>query len=334
MADKNHKERLQEILILLRRRNEAQPVNTRTVAERLARLDISVNEKTIRRDVAELVNKYGAPVEWDAAANSWYLEDLQWSLPPELFGADEVAALLRSLKVARRFTPPGFGFQEGSDVKELLLSTCPEKKILRSLRSFILASPLGGRLNADICETVFDAWRECHSLEIDYVDAKGNHSRREVDPHALFCHEGDWFIQARCRVKSEFRSFALHRIQQAKDTRRLFERDPDLVAKLEEKLPFAWDWQEKVRLRLSHKAAAELGAMQVFPDGQRQVLENGGLELTWERAGERQILAYVLAAGGEVELLGPPSLRQLLIERIEGLAKLHGEIKSKTARRG
>jgi predicted DNA-binding transcriptional regulator YafY len=331
MADKNHKERLRELLILLRRQNEARPVTTRTVMEHLTRLDISVNEKTIRRDINELIHKHGAPLEWDASANTWRLEDLNWSLPPELFGSDEVAALLRDLKVARHWTPPGFADHDAVNAEQLLLSTCPEKKVLRSLRSFILASPLGGRLESDICETVFDAWRDCHSLEIEYVDAKGKESRREVDPHALFCHEGDWYIQARCRMKGEFRSFALHRIRQAKDTRRLFDRDPDLAAKLEHQLPFSWDWQEQVRLRLSPRAAAELGARQVFPDGARQVLADGGLELSWDRAGERQILAYVLAAGGEVEVVAPKSLRDLLMERIERLAKLHGE--NKTMRR-
>ena len=55
---------------------------------------------------------------------------------------------------------------------------------------------------------------------IDYVDAEGNGTRREVEPSGLVRGTDGWYLVGWCRLRGSGRAFRLDRISHAEVTER------------------------------------------------------------------------------------------------------------------
>ncbi|MPV89095.1 WYL domain-containing protein, partial [Georgenia ruanii] len=57
-------------------------------------------------------------------------------------------------------------------------------------------------------------------VNLDYTDARGGDTRREVEPMIVALRGGRWFLVAWCRLRDDIRWFHLSRIRRATATRR------------------------------------------------------------------------------------------------------------------
>lgn len=73
------------------------------------------------------------------------------------------------------------------------------------------------------------AQRESRCVALDYLDASGKPTRRTVEPLKLVFWNGDWYLQAWCRLREAYRLFRVRRIEDIDPRPDFFDRLSRLV---------------------------------------------------------------------------------------------------------
>ena len=219
-------DRLFQIIEILRRSSIV------TATDLAAELEVS--ERTIYRDVQDL-KASGVPVEGEAGVG-YVLES--FDLPPVMFDRDEIEALALGMRIVRSFGDSELG-KAAARVLGKVEAVLPDDR-----RPFVEATPLfAHNMRADIAGG-FDlailrrAIRELRFIDLDYVDAKGESSKRRVRPLGMAFFGPTWLLMAWCELREDFRTFRPDRIADIEITGETFVNEPprDLatyVAKLQ-----------------------------------------------------------------------------------------------------
>ncbi|MFI5039889.1 MAG: WYL domain-containing protein, partial [Solirubrobacterales bacterium] len=184
--------------------------------------------------------------------------------------------------------------------------------------------------------TVIDVFVTHREIEVRYVDAKGNDTRRDLRPYFIQpTAEGRHiYVFARDSVSREVRSFRLDRIRAARLLPSTFsvpdEFDIDTV------LGASWAiWQgagaDHVVLRFSPEARQWVDETPWPTSAQRTDLAGGGVEVRLDVAGVVEMRPFLLRWGANVEVLAPASLRRHIAETHAAAAALYA---SSPAKRG
>jgi predicted DNA-binding transcriptional regulator YafY len=195
-------DRLFRIVQLLRRRRM-------TTARRLAD-DLEVSERTVYRDVADLIGS-GVPIRGEAGVG--YEIERQFNLPPLMFTDDELEALVLGARVVESWTDETLA-QAARQVVAKVEAILPEP-----LRERLNAAPLfapGFHVPAESARelsTLRQAVRERRKIVIEYVDREGAPSNRLIRPLGLFFWGASWTVAAWCELRDDFRAFRLDRVQ-------------------------------------------------------------------------------------------------------------------------
>jgi predicted DNA-binding transcriptional regulator YafY len=180
-----------------------------TTARQLAQW-LSVSERTVYRDIRDL-SLSGVPVDGEAGVG--YRIKPGYDLPPLMFNADEIDALVIGMRMVQAWGGPQLGASAASALAKVVLALPKEK------RDFVEATPLfappapdagaqGQRLEA-IRQAIGS-----RQLLLHYTDAQQRASQRVVWPLALAFFGGTWLLAAWCERRDDFRSFRLDRVQQ------------------------------------------------------------------------------------------------------------------------
>lgn len=195
-------QRLLDLLQLLRRHRR--PVSGATLAREL---DVSL--RTVYRDIAAL-QAQGAHI--DGAPGLGYVLQPGFVLPPLMFSADEIQALvLGSRWVAERTDAP-----LGEAARHALAKI--EAVLPPELRHELEASALlvgpGAPLPAGdaALPVIRQAIRAERKLAIDYVDLGETRTRRTIWPFALAFFDRVRVVVAWCELRKDFRNFRTDRI--------------------------------------------------------------------------------------------------------------------------
>ena len=196
-------ERLFELTLLLRSRRTA------ITAEAIAEL-MQVSPRTVYRDVQSLIMA-GVPVTGEAGVG--YLIRPGNHLPPLLFTAEEVQALIVGSRMAQAFTDKDLA--KGARSAELKIrSVLPE-----ALKQHAERQPY----RIPIMESD-DPLREVHGrlrwaceryrkVRVLYQDEKQLQSERTLWPLGMIGWSGRWTLLAWCELRQDYRNFRFDRIQ-------------------------------------------------------------------------------------------------------------------------
>ena len=186
------------------------PVTAARLAEQLG-----VSERTIYRDVQTLCG-LGAPLEGEAGVG--YMLKAGFFLPPLMFGADEIEALVLGARWVKRQGDAALALAANSALAKIAAAT--PKDLRDDMAETSLWVPLGGQDNAsDIhMRPVREAIRYQHRLRVAYRDEKGAESERMVWPFALAFFDGRRLLAAWCELRAAFRHFRIDRIAAVEST--------------------------------------------------------------------------------------------------------------------
>lgn len=196
-------DRLLALVQILRRHRY--PVTAQALAA-----EVEVSERTLYRDIAAL-QASGAPVRGEAGIG--YVLDPGYDLPPLMFTADELEALM----LGARFV------QERGD---LSLARAAEDAVAKieavlpkALRPVFSQAPLFAPLfrgaapeRIDVAE-VRRAIRDSRKIAIVYVDEQGRRSERRIWPFAIGYFDATRMIVSWCELRAGFRHFRTDRIE-------------------------------------------------------------------------------------------------------------------------
>ncbi len=199
-------DRLLRLLQALRRHRR--PVTADALAA-----ELEVSTRTVYRDIAALIGN-NAPVRGEAGVG--YVLGAGYDLPPMMFSADEVEAILIGLNWTRNRADPSLR-RATEDVLAKLGAVLPKE-----LRPMLLDSPvIAPVVGVDIVQDSIDvgllrgAIRRSLKVSISYRDGQGAASERTIWPFRLAYFDMVRVVLAWCELRQEFRHFRTDRIAHA-----------------------------------------------------------------------------------------------------------------------
>ncbi|MEZ4228914.1 MAG: YafY family protein [Polyangiaceae bacterium] len=208
-------DRLFQIIQLLRRRKV---LTARQLAE-----ELEVSERTVYRDVRDLVST-GTQIDGEAGVG--YSLRAGYDLPPLMFDADEIQALLLGARIVASFGDHELGKASRSVISKV------ESVLPKHLKPLLKQTPLFSPLPLDkrssgnlslVRQAVFDRKK----LRFGYQRGDGQSSERTVWPLGAFFWGKVWTLLAYCELREDFRNFRLDRMEKAGILEEQFPVDPE-----------------------------------------------------------------------------------------------------------
>jgi predicted DNA-binding transcriptional regulator YafY len=197
-------ERLLKIINLLRKRR------TVFTAKQMAdKLDVSV--RTVYRDIQKL-EAGGIPIEGEAGVGYRLLRG--FDMPPLMFDADEVEALLLGVRMVRAWSDEQLASSANSALNKILGVLPQELKELDDSLPLTVPVFSSHERKAEQGPVLRQAIKARSILQIAYVDARGCPSERRVWPLGLFFWGSVWTLLCWCNLRNDYRTFRIDRIEQ------------------------------------------------------------------------------------------------------------------------
>jgi predicted DNA-binding transcriptional regulator YafY len=213
-------DRLFQIVQRLRRH----PRGAVVTAAELAR-DLEVSERTVYRDVADLVGS-GVPIEAEAGVG-YRLPRGAYDLPPLMFDEDEIEALVLGARVVKGWGDAALArAAENALAKIEAILPAKLKDRVADASLFALNIRRGGKDIGDALATVRGAIRAERKIRLDYIDRAAQPTTRTVWPLGLFYWGAVWTVGGWCELRDGFRNFRLDRIAHIQVTEARVPRTP------------------------------------------------------------------------------------------------------------
>lgn len=196
-------DRLFQLVALLQGRRTAM------TAQAIAK-SLGVSLRTVYRDIEGLAQS-GVMVEGDRGVG--YLLRHQSHVPPLMFSAEEVLAILVGSQMAQAFTDPQLALsaqlaeqkiravlppklQQRADQSPYRIPVLAKDQIVREHHGLIRAA----------CEKQL-------KMQVFYADEAGCSTQRTVWPLGIVGLQGKWLLLAWCELRQDYRTFRFDRIQ-------------------------------------------------------------------------------------------------------------------------
>ncbi|WP_300512618.1 YafY family protein [Aliiroseovarius sp.] len=182
-----------------------------TTAQALAE-KLEVSPRTIYRDVADLIGS-GVPIEGEAGVG--YIMREGFDMPPLMFTRDEVMALVAGARMVRSWGGASMALaaeEALSKIQAVLppgLAQGAERVEIHALGNWALTDE--ERAMIDRLEAATDTRL---TVTLNYEDAEGAVSTRDVRPLGLLFWGKVWTLAAWCELRNDFRMFRIDRIRE------------------------------------------------------------------------------------------------------------------------
>ncbi|MEV0262732.1 YafY family protein [Streptomyces sp. NPDC050617] len=180
-----------------------------TAADLAERLGTSV--RTVRRD-AQRLRRLGYAVEARPGPGSAYRLSPGVKIPPLLFTADEITALVAGLHLIRAWLPEeAVASSALLKLDQVLPRPLRRRAAATDLATEVLQQP-GAAVEAATVGVIADAVAGDGRVRFDYVDQHGRSTTRLVEPYRHFLRAGQWYLVGFDVDRDDWRTFRLDRI--------------------------------------------------------------------------------------------------------------------------
>lgn len=194
-------ERLFQLVTLLQGRRTA--ITAQTLAESLG-----VAVRTVYRDIQALILS-GVPIDGEAGVG--YRLRAGFDLPPLMFQADEVTALLVGSRMVQAWTDPDLARAARQAETKILSVLKPEMLIGVSRLPYRI--PVYESSVSHTHRLLRKACEERQKVTIAYRDMNGHETARTLWPFGMVGWGDRWTLLAWCEKRDAYRNFRFDRIQ-------------------------------------------------------------------------------------------------------------------------
>jgi predicted DNA-binding transcriptional regulator YafY len=182
-------------------------VTAKMLGERL-----EVSERTIYRDIADLQST-GVPIDGEAGVG--YILREGFDLPPLMFTREEIVALVAGARMVQSMG--GVSMAKAAVEALIKIETVLPPSLQAQLKSVEIYVPERQMSERDksMIDQMQAAVETRKLLELNYADAEGKASRRNVRPLGLWYWGKVWTLVAWCELRDDFRVFRIDRIEAA-----------------------------------------------------------------------------------------------------------------------
>lgn len=178
-----------------------------TAAFLAGRLGVSL--RTVYRDVRDL-SLSGVPVEGEAGVG--YRLRPGFDVPPLMFTLDEIEALAVGARMVEAWGGPVLAEGARTAIEKIVAALPADRRMaVEKTRLYAPAFHVDGP-SMQRLEAVREAISARQVLHLDYRDADGKPSGRDVWPLGLYFWGGSWTLGAWCERREGFRNFRVDRI--------------------------------------------------------------------------------------------------------------------------
>ncbi|MGE0495431.1 MAG: helix-turn-helix transcriptional regulator [Vulcanimicrobiota bacterium] len=277
-----------------------------------ARCEVSV--RTISRDLDFLRDRLGAPLENDPR-RGYYYSDETWFLPEIMMTEGELLATYLSGTVMRDALSASFAVHLESAISKLAASLPDAVKVSLAELASHLDFPGGPdrRLDAAHFQAIQAALKK-RPLWIRYYAAhRDEMSERIVEPLHLRYHLGDWYLVAYCRLRRDFRTFAVSRVHALRKERGSVAAHPNFSAEEYFQNALGILSQQKavtVKIWFSAERARWVAEKRWHSTQRLEPGPDGSLVLEMKVGSTAELLQWVLSYGSHARVLTPASLAE------------------------
>lgn len=298
------------------------PVPRSVILERLA-----CSASTFKRLLELLRDRYQAPIIWDPIARGYRYDtdDGRFALPGVWLTESEAFALLMANRLLQD-VQPGLhqqGLAQLQDRIGTLLGPQWQSQADRLRVESIGRQYVAPELFLPLVQALF-ARRQ---LQLHYSATSHQAEVRHISPQRLCWYRDNWYLLAWCHERQALRIFALSRIA---DPLELDEVAYDCEMQELDALfsngygIFAGNTMQQAELRFDPSAAPWVRDVQWHRDQIQTLEQSGHIRLSFPYADQRELARDLMRFIGEVEVLGPPELRQRVIAAMNAGLKKHG----------
>lgn len=278
--------------------------------------ELEVSEKSIRRDIEFMRDRFRLPIEFDPIRNGYRYTHAVDSFPTLQITEGELFALLVAERALQQY--------RGTSFERPLLSAI--QKLEQSLPDTIsfnlehVESSISFRTRAEpvLDLGVFDrlarATSNCEQIQISYKKpGQSAPEERMVDPYHLANINGEWFLFAYDHLRKDLRTFVPARIKAINSTGKKFVRPRNfsLDRRLRDSFGvLSGEGQYEVILRFSNRVSDFVREKKWHPSQELRELRGGKLELRMRLSSLQEIERWVLSWGGEARVIKPAELRE------------------------
>ena len=214
MEEKSRLSRLTAILIQLQ--------SSKIVTASLLAKKHSVSVRTIYRDIRSL-EKSGVPIVTEEGKGYTLMDG--YKLPPVMFTENEANALITAEKLILKNKDDSFikNYVDAiQKIKAILKTSQKEKTDLLSSR-INFRNNYSNQKTSNYLMSIQTAITNFQVLFIEYLSSEQKHTKRDIEPFALYSTQGNWLLIAFCLLRKEFRVFRIDYIQKITTTSKNFE---------------------------------------------------------------------------------------------------------------
>ncbi|MBI2441170.1 MAG: WYL domain-containing protein [Lentisphaerae bacterium] len=294
-------------------------------------MEYEVSQKTVQRDIDYLRDAWDAPIAYDRLKNGFYFTEPNWFLPAVMMSEGDFLALLLAARVLEQYhgTPVA---AELNKIIGKLTDMLPDKISLRPewmFTRFSFTAPPSKPVNEAVWSGVVRATIQQKWLNIKYRSFNDKQAKsRVIAPYHVANLQGEWYVFGPEAESTLVRQWSMARIGKAELTDNTFSVQSDFDARQFLASTFgryagAGKKPYHVRLRFKKEVADWITEREWHPGQKVSWTASGDLELNFTAAGLLELRRWVLAWGGNVKVLAPPELRQLVSDEIKGMAKIY-----------
>lgn len=298
---------------------------TQLQSKRLTKADeiakrFSISLRTVYRDMRAL-EEAGIPIIGEAGQGYSLVEG--YRLPPVMFTQEEAQAFLVAEKIFEKVTDKGSSEHFHSamlKIKAVLKTT--EKDRLDQLSPQVEVIRMKNRLQVDenggFIQSILNSLSNKKLIEIHYTTFEEEKtSSRIIEPVGVYYAFEQWYLIAWCRLRKDYRTFRIDRIQELKIKEETYQTDAHPTLK---------EYLKKVR---SEENLTQIEILVPFSTEKylrKQKYNQGfvtekkveiGIEMTFMTSSVEGFVRWILMMGDKIKLLSPPEAKDRMKELVE-----------------
>lgn len=274
-----------------------------------------LSDKTITRDIDFLRDRFECPIEWSRSKGGWVVDDDgRFELPGVWFEASEVFALLMMLRLVKGVQPGLLEDHLGpleSRLRRMLAVGAPKANLEGKVKLIHFAPR---KVDPKHFQVLASALLDGKKVHLKYwVRERQELTERTVSPQQLTHYRENWLLDAWCHWRGGLRSFSLDSIRHVQ----VLDEVADTLTReqMDEHFQsgygiFAGHAKHRARLKFSPRRAETVSLETWHPDETCETLADGSYLLEVPYSNDQELIADLLRHGPEVEVLGPPELRE------------------------
>jgi predicted DNA-binding transcriptional regulator YafY len=286
-------------------------------AQELAdRFDVSL--RTIYRDVRSLESS-GVPIVSEAGVGYSIMDG--YRLPPVMFTREEASSFVAAEKLMQKFTDKSFGgYYESAMFKVKSVLRGKEKDFIDALQGQISINPSENLFNENIpnaLEILFESIAEKKQVFVRYHSLEAEKpSERNLEPVGIFHEKNNWYVQAYCHFRKDYRQFRTDRLLKIERTTLSFEKEHgtlDDFRSKENESP-----KTKVRILVDKSVVRYIKGDRKNYGFVSEEIKKDGVEMTFLTQNlEHSFARWYIMFGDYAQVLEPESLREYLLKILE-----------------